>query len=578
MATARATRSNSRRAPERPAAPLSPEVLWYLEARGYAVPVCTPAVRTPEPRDVEGAVFDPARVDRVIVALRCLRHTTGKWAGRPLEPDAWQVAYIIAPVFGWVAPDDDGDLVRIVRECYVDVPRKNGKTTIAAGLALYLAFADGEPGAQVYAVASSKEQARFCYDPAKAIAEKSPELRAGGVRAGVNRIVQAWSASYFAVVASVGDTLHGGSPHGAVIDELHVHKTPDVVDAVESGVGARQQPLIITITTADEGKPGTIYARKRLQFERLAKRIISNPAQYGVVFAADANDDPFAETTWIKANPGYGVSPTKAFLRNEALKAKDSPVDLAKFKRLHLGLRTKQQTKYLELPVWDRNAGVVDEAALAGREVYGGLDLATTSDLCALAWTFPDGDGGFDTLWRLWVPERAFDRLNEQLAGEPAVWREMGLLQVTEGDVADYGFIRAQINRDREAFDVVEVRYDRWNASQLVNELLDDGAPMVAMGQGYASMSAPLKQLKHLLLAGTARRPMYRHGGNPAMRWQVDNLAVSMDPAGNVKPDKAKSAEKIDGVAAAVMALDAAINPGEHDEESAYERGGLTTV
>lgn len=573
------TRSRRRAQAERPAHPLSPEVLWYLDARGYDVPVCAPAVRTPEPRDVEGAFFDPARVDRVIAALRCLRHTQGKWAGRPLEPDAWQVAYILAPVFGWVAPNDDGDVVRIIRELYVDVPRKNGKTTIASGLALYLAFGDAEPGAQVYAVAASKDQARYCYDPAKILAEKSPELRRGGVRAGKDRIIQGWSGSFFAVIASVGDTIHGANPHGAVIDELHVHKTPDVVDAVESGVGARQQPLVVTITTADEGKQGTIYARKRLQFERLAKGIITNPAQYGVVFAADENDDPFVESTWIKANPGYGVSPTKAFMRGEALKAQGSPADLAKFKRLHLGIRTKQATRYIDLPVWDRNAGPrLSDEDFIGREAFGGLDLATTSDLCALAWTFPDEHGGFDTLWRFWVPERAFERMNERLANEPEVWRREGLLTVTPGDVADYGFIREQINADRETFDVVEIRYDPWNSSQLINDLQDDGAELVQMRQGYASLSPPTKAMLHHLLAGTAKRPRYRHGGNPVMRWQVDNLAVAMDPAGNVKPDKGRSADKIDGFAAAVMALSGATSDDPQGPDSAYENRGVTTV
>lgn len=575
--TRAATRSRTRAA-DRPAADLSPEVRWYLAARGYAEPTNAPAVRTPEPRDVEGAYFDPARVDRVIAALRCLRHTQGRWAGQSFEPDAWQVAYVIAPVFGWVAPNDDGDVVRIIRELYVDVPRKNGKTTLAAGLALYLAFGDREPGAQVYAVAASKDQARYCYDPAKTIAEHSPELRRSGVKPGRDRIVQPRSASYFAVVASVGDTLHGGNVHGAVVDELHVHKNPDVVDAVESGTGARRQPLVVTITTADDGRPGTIYARKRRMVDRLARGIIHNPSVYGVVFAADERDDPLAEATWAKANPGYGVSPTREFLRNEALKAQTSAADLAKFKRLHLGLRTKQETRYLDMPVWDRNAGKVDEAALEGRECYGGLDLANTSDLCALAWTFPDGDGGFDTVWRFWVPERAFERMVERLAGEPIAWREKGFLQVTPGDVADYAWIREQINRDRERFDVVEVRYDPWNSSQLVTDLLDDEAPMVSMRQGYASLSPPTKALKHTLLAGTKRRPRYRHGGNPVMRWQVDNLAVAMDPSGNVKPDKGRSADKIDGFAAAVMALDAAINRDADTAPSAYEDGGLMTV
>lgn len=574
-------RKASSRPPERPAADLSPEVLWYLTARGYKVPEVKPRVRTPEPRDVEGAVFDAKRVDRVIAALRRLPHTQGKWAGRPMEPDAWQVAYILAPVFGWVAPDADGHLVRIVRELYVDVPRKNGKTTLTAGLALYLAFADQEPGAQVYAAAASEKQARFAYDPSRQIALRSTDLHRAGVRAGMKRIVQGWSGSYFTVVASVGDTLHGANVHGAVIDELHVHKTPDVLDALESGTGARQQPLVVVITTADEGKTGTVYDRKRRMIERLAKGIVTNPGVYGVIFAADDNDDPFAETTHRKANPGYGVSPSVAYLRHEALKARESAADLAKFKRLHLGIRTKQEGIYVEMPVWDRNAGPLApldlEVHLEGRECYGGLDLANTSDLCALAWVFPDDEDGFDVLWRFWVPERAFAQMCDRLAGEPEDWRAAGLLTVTPGDVADYGFIREQINQDRETFDVAELRYDPWNASQLVNDLIDDEAPMVTMRQGFQSMSAPTKALKHLLLSGTAKKPKLRHGGSPIMRWQMDNLVVRLDPAGNVKPDKERAGDKIDGDVALIMALDAAIAL-DAVPESAYEDHGLESV
>lgn len=569
----RSARPDSSRA----ASPISPEVLWYLEHRGYVVPECAPAFRTPEPREYPGAVFDPARVDRTIAAFRRMRHTQGKWAGRPLDPDPWQVAHFIAPVFGWVAPNDDGRMVRIIREVFFELPRKNGKTTIASAAALYLAFADGEPGAQVVAAAASKDQARFCYDPAKLIAEKSSAMRAGGIVPMRNRIEQARTNSYFGVVSSAGDLQHGANLHGGVVDELHVHKTPDVVDAVESGVGARDQPLIIKITTADSGKPGTVYAQNRETAERLSKGTIENLRIWAVVFAADATDDPFAEATWVKANPGYGISPTREFMLHEATKARQNPVHLARFKRLHLGLRTKQETKFFELDVWDRNAGTVDEKALAGRAAFGGLDLANTSDLCALAWDFPDDDGGHDVLWRFWLPERAFDRLVDRTAGSARVWREQGLLTVTPGDVTDYDWIKDQVAKDSDSFDVQEIAYDPWNASQLVNDLVADEAPMVKMRQGFVSMSAPTKALLHLLLSGTAKAPKYRHAANPVMRWMVDNLAVQHDPAGNVKPDRARAADKIDGVVAAVMALDRAIN-AEPPQHSAYDDNDLLVV
>jgi phage terminase large subunit-like protein len=556
---------------------LSPEVLWYLESRGYEIPQCSPAWRTPEPIDYPGARFDASRVDRVIDALRCLRHTQGKWAGRPLDPLAWQVAYILAPVFGWVAPAEDGGYVRIVRSVYAEMPRKNGKTTILSGLLLVLAFADGEMGAQVLAVAASEKQARHCFDPAAQLARSSPELRSAGIRALNSRIVQESTGSYFAVAGSVGDLLHGANVQAAGIDELHVHKTADVVDAVESGTGARTQPLIITITTADDGKPNSVYAHKREYIERLARGAVKQPSVYGVIFAADESDDPFAEETWRKANPGFGVSPTRAFLVDEAEKARQNPVNLARFLRLHLGIRTKQKTRYIELPVWDRNAGLVDESRLKGCRAFGGLDLASTSDLTALCWLFPDADGGFDAIWRLWTPEANLRKLNDRTAGAATSWARSGILKLTPGEVTDYEVVRKQIHRDMDAFKVSELAYDPWNATQLVTNLMGDGVPMVTVRQGYASLSPPMKQVSRLLLEGTPERPLLRHGGNQAVRWMVDNVAVSMDPSGNVKPDRARSADKIDAFAALVTAMARAMVAGK-PRRSAYESAALEVV
>ena len=535
---------------------LSEEVRWYLRTRGIAHPDCPPRFLTPDGSQLPGAVFDPARVDHVLRVFSLLRHTQGRLAGRALKPDPWQVAYIIAPVFGWVRENDDGDVVRVVRSAYFEEPRKNGKTTIAGGCAIYLACADDEPGAQVYAVAAGKDQARYCFDPVKVLAEKSPAL-APHCRVTASRIVHVPTSSYFAVVSSLADLLHGANVHGAIIDELHIHKTAGVVEAVESGTGSRRQPLIITITTADDGRQGTIYARKRERIEQLARGALVDPSTYGVVWAADPEAggyDPFDEATWASANPGYGISPTREYLRSAALEAQQSPAQLAVFLRLHLGIRTKQETRYLDLPAWDGNEADIAEPALAGRDCFGGLDLASTADLCALCWDFPDGAGGHEAIWRLWVPEAALESLNRRTAGQAAVWVRRGWLTPTAGNVADYDHIRQQVNRDRAAFRVREIAYDPWNASQLVNDLVADGAAMVPLRQGYASMSPPTKALQRLVLEGR-----YRHDGNRCLRWQVDNFAAEMDAAGNVKPSKAKAGDKIDGLVAAIMALDRAM-------------------
>lgn len=567
----------SRTRSARLAADLSPEVEWYLTDRGFGLPDRPPLIRTPEPRNVRGAVFDPARVDRVITALRALRHTKGKWAGRPLEPAAVQVAYIIAPVFGWVKPDSDGVLRRVIRELYVEMPRKGAKTTLVGGIGMVLAFADSEPGAEVIMGAASRDQAGQAFKPLAALAKASKVLQDAGVKPTKSLIEQEASQSVIKVVSSRGDLAHGANVHGGLVDELHVHKDDSLLEAIESGTGARAQPLTMIITTADDGRTTTPYAQRRELIEKLAKRTLKNPAMYGVVFAAEPADDPFAESTWRKANPLYPETPTREFMESAAAKAKSSAVQFASFQRLHLGIRANIDKRYIPLDRWDRNASMIDRDALAGRTAFGGLDLAAVSDLTALCWLFPDDErGGYDVMWRFWMPEDALPALDAATARSGSGWVRDGWISLTPGDVTDYEHIKVQMAKDLDSYDVVGVGYDRWNASQLVLDLEAEGAPMVKVGQGVQSLSAPLKEINRLVRAGTAKAPMLRHGGNPVARWMVDNLRVYADAAGNLKPDKAKSMDKIDGISALTTGM--AIAMSAQVTESAYESGGVETV
>jgi phage terminase large subunit-like protein len=555
----------------------SPEVLAYMKSRGIPLSNCPPRVQTPEPRDVPGALFDYERVDKVLAVFNALRHVSGQWSGRPLAPDPWQIQAILAPVFGWVVWDDDAnEYVRIIRKLYVDVPRKNGKSTLLGGLAIYMLAADGELGAQIVTAATSERQAGFVFNPIKTLADKSPALKKH-VRTVGKKVLHPKSGSYIEVVSSVADAQHGANLHFVCVDELHVHKTPDLVETLETGTGSRRQPLIGIITTADSGKQNTIYARKREYIEQLSRGAIKDPSSYGVVWAAETGADPFIESTWESANPGYGISPTRSYMRSAAAEAQQSPADLAKFLRLHLGLRTKQETKYLDLDAWDRNASFVHEPDLKGRAAYGGLDLASVSDLNALCWLFPRDDDGFDAIWRIWTPEDNLKALDKRTAGMATVWVRDGFLTLTPGNVSDYDYIQLQIARDRDDFDVRGIAYDRWNSSQLINDLMQEGAPMVKLGQGMVGMSAPTKALQRILLKGTVEAPMFRHGGNPAVRWMVDNFAVAMDAAGNVKPDKATAADKIDAVSATIdaMSLVLALEP---KKISKYEREDLAVI
>lgn len=560
---------------------MSPEVAYYMVTRGIPLPEAPPKWKTPEPRGVRGAAFDPERVDRVLAAFDVLQHVQGRLAGKPLRPDPWQVAYILAPVFGWVKKNEFGEYCRIAKKLYVDVPRKNGKTTLLGGLGLYLTAADGENAAQVVAAATTKEQAGFAFNPVKQLVENAPGLR-GHVKSTMKSvIVHPRSGSTFKVIASTAGAQHGANIHGAVIDELHEHKKPDLVEAIETGTGSRDQPLIIMITTADDGKPDSIYSRKRRYCEQICRGVFQDFAFYGVVWAADEDDDLFSEATLRKANPGYGISPTRSSLADAAKQAKNSPVELANYKRLHLGLRTKQTTAFLDLKAWKANAGPqIDEREFEGRECWGGLDLGSVSDLTALAWIFPfdkstdDGEiiEGYDLLFRFWTPEENVQNLDGRTgAAASKLWVPEGHLRTTPGDVTDYDFIEHTIKEDAEKFDVRTIGFDRWNSSQLVNNLLEDDIPMVKVGQGFATMNSPLKEIQRLTLLGKRVEPRLRHGGNPVMTWMVDNLSVATDPAGNVKPDKQNSGDKIDGISALCNAISEALNQ-EADERPSENR------
>lgn len=568
---------------------ISPEVAYYMASRGFDIPTCVPLWKTPEPNGMRGAKFDPTRVDRVIASFRQLRHTKGSLAGRVFEPATWQIAYVLAPWAGWVAKSvDTHEYCRIITEMYVELPRKNGKTTLAGGIALYMTGADGEQGAQVLAAATVKEQATFVFEPMRQLVLKSAGLRAH-LKPFKYKITHTVSGSYFKPIANAGDAQHGADIHCSVIDEVHLHKSMDLIDALETGTGSRNQPLTLFITTADAGKRNTPYAKKRERIEKLCKGVLKSHTTYGVIFAAEkpeyeevdgemvlvAGDDPFSIETMKKANPGFGVSPTKRFLVEQAEKAKESPADYARYLRLHLGIRTKQETRYLDVDNWDINAGIVVPQRLKGRVAYGGLDLSATTDLTSLVWVLPDYErGGYDIIARTWIPEDNVPDLDNRTAKAASTdWIPNGWLHTTPGNVIDYDFIKAQADKDMEFFDVQEIAYDPWGAQQLVNDMTAEGAPMVTMRQGFASLSAPTKDLQRFIQMGAQHgengrpRQLMRHGGNPCLRWQVDNFAVVMDAAGNVKPDKENAGDKIDAVVALIMGLGRALANAPEETE-----------
>ena len=528
-----------------------------------------PLVHTPAPRG-RHVEFDPARVAKVLRALRALRHTkTRRWAGKPLDPDPWQVVWLVAPVFGWVYsdthPEEELAGTRVVRTVWCEVPRKAGKTTIASGFALALLAADDEPGAEVYSAAGGLAQARLVFDDSKKMALASPQLR-GKVEALADVVKSTRNGGIYRAVSRAADLAHGLNVHGAIIDEVHVHKSRDLIDALETGTGARDQPLVLFITTADDGDESTIYAEKHNYTRQVADGTVKDPSHYGVIWAAEETDDPFLEATWRKANPGLGRSPTLAYLRKEAAKAASTPSYYPTFLRLHLNRRVRIASKWFDMAAWDEGLGLLGEPDLAGRDCYGGLDLASTSDFAAWVLLFPpregDPDGGkWKVLPRLFLPRAALERRGP-MRSQLLAWEKAGHLTVTEGDVADYDAIEARVSADATRYSLLEFAYDPWNATSLVQRLVDGGLVGWPLQQSIGKLNGPCKALERLV-----GKRQVNHGGHPVLRWMAANVVTRGDVNGNIAPDRKKSLEKIDGIAALVNAVAAATREREHIPE-----------
>jgi phage terminase large subunit-like protein len=492
-------------------------------------------------------------------------HTKGEWAGQPLKLEPWQRDEIIRPLFGTV--DKSGR--RIVRTGLIGIPRKAGKSTLGAAIALRLLFKDGEPGAEVYSAAADREQARIVFEMARGMVEANPAM-SKIAKVYRNSIVVPRTGSTYKVLSADAYTKHGLSPHAVIFDELHAQPNRELWDVLTTGQGARRQPLTLAITTAGFDRNSICwelydYGRK------VEAGIIEDPAfffRWWGVQEGEAWDDP---EVWARAQPNLGVSVQRDFYEREVRTAKNQPARQNTVRRLYLNEWTQAHTRWIDLAAWDESAGMVNEADLEGRICYGGLDLANTTDVTALCWDFPLPDGSHDAIWRYFIASEQLDALDRRTAGQASVWVRDGFLTVTEGNVVDYAAIVEQIDRDAQRFRVKRLAFDRWGSAVFVQQLHDEGMEVAQMGQGFSSMSPPSKELEKLVLEGR-----YRHGGNPVTRWMIDNVVVRQDPAGNIKPDKEKSTEKIDGVVAAIMALDTASR--NVVRTSVYETRGLETV
>jgi len=385
------------------------------------------------------------------------------------------------------------------------------------------------------------------------------------------------TASKFEPLGADADTLDGLNVHGALVDEVHAHKTRAVWDAIETATGSRRQPLMFAITTAGYDRTSLCYEQHEYT-EKILDGVIEDDSWFGVIYTLDEGEDGDweNEALWVKANPNLEVSKKLDDMRRKAARAREMPSALNAFLRLELDMWTQVETKWINLEHWRACGQAVDADGLRGRTCYAGLDLSSNIDVSAFLLVFPpqaDGDD-YQVLARFWIPEEAMIERSRRDRVPYDVWVRQGFITATPGNVIDYAWILHQIDQDAQAYDIHELAFDRWGATKIQTELMERGGEdwLVQFGQGYVSMNPPMRELERLTL-----EHKLAHGNNPVLTWMANNLVVRTDPAGNIKPDKAKSLEKVDGMVALVMALDRALRH-EPPKRSVYEERGLEAV
>lgn len=514
-------------------------------------------------------IFDEKKALRAVAFIeKFLTHTKGELGGKKFILAEFQKEKIIKPLFGWV--DKNG--LRKYRSCYIEIPRKNGKSNLASAIALYCLFSDGEIGAEVISCASSRSQANICFSIAKQMVINNPELnkRAKVFR---NSITIEDKGSYYKSISAESNTAHGMNISCCVFDELHAMPNRELWDVINTSTGARRQPLIVTLTTAGYDKQSVCYEVSQYA-TKVRDGIIKDETFLPVLYRAEIDDDWKSEEIWKKANPAYNTIIKKEYFKQQFNKAMNTPSFINTFKRLHLNCWTGSETAWLTDEEWmGCNVNPIDLKRLEGRECYAGLDLASIRDITALVLVFPDDDENFEIVPFLFVPQSKVEQRLGVDGVDYRAWVDSGFIIMTEGNVQDYNFIQSKYIELADRFNIVSCAFDRWNSSQLVINLMNEGAKMNPIGMGFVSQSTPTKWLESLVLD-----KKLNHGGHPVLRWMMSNVTLQTDPAGNIKINKGKSKDKIDGIAGLIMALAEYMNTLETDGDSVYEDRGLTFV
>lgn len=516
----------------------------------------------------EDSIYDKDAADFAVMFIESLCHTKGTWAGKKFELIDWQ-EQIIRDLFGTLKPNG----YRQFNTAYVEIPKKQGKSELAAAVALLLCCGDGEERAEVYGCAADRQQATIVFDVAADMVRMCPALnKRVKILASQKRIIYTPTNSFYQVLSAEAYSKHGFNIHGVVFDELHTQPNRKLFDVMTKGSGdARMQPLYFLITTAGTDTNSICYETHQKAKDILEGRKIDTTF-YPVIYGADESDDWTDPRVWRKANPSLDITVGIDKVEAACNSAKQNPSEENSFRQLRLNQWVKQAVRWMPMEKWDACAFPVDEDELEGRVCYGGLDLSSTTDITAFVLVFPplDEDDKYVVLPYFWVPEDTLDLRVRRDHVPYDLWERKGYLQTTEGNVVHYGYIEKFIEKLGERFNIREIAFDRWGAVQMVQNLEGMGFTVVPFGQGFKDMSPPTKELMKLVL-----EKRIAHGGHPVLRWNMDNIFIRTDPAGNIKADKEKSTEKIDGAVATIMALDRAIRCGNDAGESVYDTRGL---
>ena len=496
--------------------------------------------------------YDAEKADRAVRFIENLKHTKGRWAGKRFWLLPWQ-EQIIRDVFGVV--DAHGN--RQFRTAYVEIPKKNGKSELAAAVALYLLYADNEPSAEVYGAAADRQQASIVFDVARQMVDMTPALvKRSKIMAAGKRIVNYSNGGYYQVLSAEVGTKHGLNVSGLVFDELHSQPNRQLYDVLTKGSGdAREQPLYFLITTAGTDRESICY-EVHMKALDLLKGTKIDPSFYPVVYGLADDQDWNDEANWYQANPSLGYTIKIDRVRDAYKEALENPAEENVFRQLRLDQWVGSTVAWIPEHVYDKGDIPIDLEKLKGRDCYAGLDLSSTSDITAFVMVFPPEAEGenYIVLPHFWLPRETLQLRVRRDHVPYDVWEKQGLFHITEGNVVDYNFVRKTINELGQEYHICEIGVDRWNATQLITDLDGDGFVMVPIGMGFKDMSPGMKELYKLLLEGKIT-----HGGNPILRWMAGNVVAEIDAAENIKPSKKKATEKIDGIVALIMGLDRCI-------------------